>query len=206
MPPPATPNAPEVSPAPTAQDRAIAELQERCKRIEGLVGKPELASPAPKQDDALSLIVFSGELDKLLAAFVIATGAAACGMKASIFFTFWGTTALRKARAQAQKNLVERAFGWLLPTGTRKLPLSRLNLGGAGARMMRSAMKQKGVASLEELLSLAAELDVQLSVCTMSMDLLGIQSQELIDYPNLSYCGVASYIQTASNSRISMII
>lgn len=158
------------------------------------------------QQEKLSLIVFSGSLDRLIAAFVLATGAAAMGMQVSMFFTFWGTAALRKRNAHVQKTLLERMFGWMLPKGVQKLPLSQMNMAGGGPAMIRYIMKKNGVASVEEMIELSKELGVELNVCTMSMDLLGMKPDELIDYPGKTYCGVAKFLETAAPGKITMFL
>jgi len=158
------------------------------------------------QQDKLSLIVFSGSLDRLIAAFVLATGAAAMGMQVSMFFTFWATAALRQDAASVKKTLLERMFGWMLPKGAKKLPLSQMNMGGGGPAMIRHIMKKKGVASVEEMIDLAAELGVELNVCTMSMDLLGLKPEELLDYPNRSFCGVAKFLETAAPGKLTLFV
>lgn len=158
------------------------------------------------QQDKLSLIVFSGSLDRLIAAFVLATGAAAMGMQVSMFFTFWGTAALRREARGLKKSLIERLFGWMLPKGTRELPLSQLNLAGGGPLMMRHVMKQRGVASVEQMIELAGELGVAINVCTMSMDLLGMKEAEMLDYPGLGYCGVAKFLETAAPGKITLFV
>jgi peroxiredoxin family protein len=157
------------------------------------------------QEDKLSLIVFSGSLDRLIAAFVLATGAAAMGMQVSMFFTFWATAALRKD-AKVKKTLLERMFGWMLPKGVKKLPLSQMNMAGGGPLMIRHIMKKKGVSSVEEMIDLCAEFSVELNVCTMSMDLLGMKPEELIDYPNLSFCGVAKFLETAAPGKLTLFL
>jgi peroxiredoxin family protein len=167
---------------------------------------PALVKPAAGQEDRLSLIVFSGSLDRLIAAFVLATGAAAMGMRVSMFFTFWGTSALRRDAAHIKKSLLERMFGWMLPKGVRKLPLSQMNMGGGGPMMIRYVMKKKGVASAEEMMALAAELGVEVNICTMSMDLLGMKEAEMLEYPGLAYCGVAKFLETAAPGKITMFV
>ncbi len=152
------------------------------------------------------MIVFSGSLDRLIAAFVLATGAASMGMQVDMFFTFWGTAALRKESVSVPKGFIERMFGWMLPKGSRKLPLSQMNMGGAGPLMIRGIMKKKGVPSLEEMIDLASELGVKINVCTMSMDLLGIREGEIIDYPELSYCGVAKFLGTAAPGKLTLFL
>ena len=164
-----------------------------------------LVKPAAGQEDRLSLIVFSGSLDRLIAAFVLATGAAAMGMKVSMFFTFWGTSALRRD-AQVKKSLLERMFGWMLPKGVKKLPLSQMNMAGGGPAMIRYVMKKNGVASIEEMIELSKEMGVELNVCTMSMDLLGMKPDELIDYPGRTFCGVAKFLETAAPGKITMFL
>ncbi|HEX2870763.1 MAG TPA: DsrE/DsrF/DrsH-like family protein [Polyangiaceae bacterium] len=158
------------------------------------------------QQEKLSLIVFSGSLDRLIAAFVLATGAAAMGMQVSMFFTFWGTAALRREQVQVKKNLLERMFGWMLPKGVKKLPLSQMNMAGGGPAMIRYVMKKNGVASVEEMIELSKELGVELNVCSMSMDLLGMKADELIDYPGRSFCGVAKFLETAAPGKITMFL
>jgi peroxiredoxin family protein len=158
------------------------------------------------QQDRLSLIVFSGSLDRLIAAFVLATGAAAMGMHVSMFFTFWATAALRKDSANVKKTLLERMFGWMLPKGVKKLPLSQMNMAGGGPAMIRYIMKKKGVASVEEMIELASELGVELNVCTMSMELLGMKEAELLDYPGRSFCGVAKFLETAAPGKLTLFV
>lgn len=158
------------------------------------------------QEDKLSLIVFSGSLDRLIAAFVLATGAAAMGMQVSMFFTFWGTAALRRDQVRVKKTLLERLFGWMLPKGVKRLPLSQMNMAGGGPAMIRYVMKKNGVASVEEMIELSKELGVGLHVCSMSMELLGMKAEELIDYPGRSFCGVAKFLETAAPGKITMFI
>jgi len=158
------------------------------------------------QQERLSLIVFSGSLDRLIAAFVLATGAAAMGMQVSMFFTFWGTAALRRESVHVKKTLLERMFAWMLPKGVKKLPLSQMNMAGAGPMMIRYIMKKNGVASVEEMIELSKELGVELNICTMSMDLLGLKPDELIDYPERSFCGVAKFLETAAPGKITMFL
>lgn len=168
---------------------------------------PERRLDAAPRASAISLVVFSGELDKLLAGFVIATGAAACGMKASMFFTFWGTAALKKAGRQARgKSWIEWLFGWMLPAGLHKRRLSHLDMAGLGRRLMAREMRQKNIPDLPALIDLAAQSGVEIFICEMSMHLMGIRPEELIDYPNLKYCGVAGFLQAASTSNATLFI
>jgi peroxiredoxin family protein len=127
-------------------------------------------------------------------------------MEVNLFFTFWGTSALRRENVSAKKGFIEKMFGWMLPQGSKKLPLSQMNFAGGGPVMMRHLMKKKGVASLEEMMALAGELGVNVYVCTMSMDLLGIKEPEICEYPNLKYCGVAKFLEAASPGKITMFL
>jgi len=158
-------------------------------------------------ENKLSMIVFSGDLDKALAAFIVATGAVAMGMEVVMFFTFWGTTILRnKKKKVGGKDMMGKMFGAMLPTGTDDVKLSNMNMGGMGTAMMKSLMKKKNVASLEEMLTVAEELGVRIYVCEMSMDLMGFKREEIIDYPDLTYCGVAKFLEEAQNSRVQLFI
>lgn len=158
-------------------------------------------------ENKLSMIVFSGDLDKALAAFIIGTGAVAMGMDVVMFFTFWGTPMLRAAHKEGKgKDIMGRMFGWMLPKGVSKLKLSKMNMGGAGTAMMKSLMAKKNVASLEKMIDLAAELEVKIYVCEMSMDLMGFKREEMIDYPGLTYCGVAKFLEEAMNSKIQLFL
>jgi peroxiredoxin family protein len=182
-------------------------LREKLADLGALGLEPQaLAQRQAGQEDKLSLIVFSGSLDRLIAAFVLATGAAAMGMKVSMFFTFWGTAALRRDADRVKKTLLERMFGWMLPKGSRRLPLSQMNMAGGGPLMIRYIMKKKGVASVEEMMELAGELGVTVYVCSMSMDLLGMKEAEMYDFPGLSYCGVAKFLETAAPGKITMFV
>jgi peroxiredoxin family protein len=156
-------------------------------------------------DNRATLIVFSGDLDKVLASLVIATGAASAGLETSMFFTFWGLSVLKKQGAAAKKkNLKQRLFALMTPSSTRDLGVSKMNYFGVGARMFRSMMKEKNVSSLEEMFSLARDLGVTMTACGMSMDVMGVEREELIE--GLEYGGVAAYLGKASSSRLSLFI
>ncbi len=156
-------------------------------------------------ENKLSMVVFSGDLDKALAAFVIATGAVAMGMEVVMFFTFWGTTILRdKKKKVGGKDVMGKMFGAMLPTGTGDVKLSNMNMGGMGTAMMKSLMKKKNVASLEEMIDLAEELGVRIYVCEMSMDLMGFKREEFIDYKDMGF--VATFLQEAQNSKVQLFV
>ena len=155
----------------------------------------------------LSMVVFSGDLDKLLASFIIATGAVAMGMEAVMFFTFWATPALRDKKKKGRgKDLFGKMFGFMLPKGTTKVKLSNMNMGGAGTAMMKHLMKKKNISSLEQLVELAGELGVKIYICEMSMDLMGMKKEEMIDYPGVEIAGVAKFLEEAANSKIQLFI
>lgn len=156
-------------------------------------------------DDAGTIVVFSNDLDRVLAAFVMATGAAAAGLQTSMFFTFWGLTVLRRTGgAPGPKTLAERVFALGTPSGTRRLGTSKMNFLGAGAALLRRMMKEKQIASLEELVEVSRDLGVKMIACTMSMDALGISRDELVD--GLAYGGVATYMADATRSRVTLFI
>jgi peroxiredoxin family protein len=187
------------------QNKGIMAVDDLARQVEGL--KKQVENIKPGAEDKVSIIVFSGDLDKVLSAFVIATGAVAMGMEAVMFFTFWGTPVLRDQKKKAGgKDLMGKMFGFMLPKGRNAIKLSRMNMGGMGTSMMKSLMKKKNVASLDEMLDMAAELGVKIYICEMSMSLMGFKQEEFIDYPNLEYVGVATFLEQAKNSKIQLFI
>nr|WP_315024789.1 DsrE/DsrF/DrsH-like family protein [uncultured Aminipila sp.] len=152
-----------------------------------------------------TMIVFSGDLDKVLASFIIANGAAAMGRPVTMFFTFWGLNALRKSEKQnVKKPILDGMFGMMMPRGTSKLKLSNMNMGGMGTKMMKKVMNDKNVDSLEDLMKKAMENGVKIVACTMSMDVMGITKEELIDGVELA--GVAAYLGDAEQSNVNLFI
>jgi NADPH-dependent 2,4-dienoyl-CoA reductase/sulfur reductase-like enzyme/peroxiredoxin family protein/TusA-related sulfurtransferase/rhodanese-related sulfurtransferase len=152
-----------------------------------------------------TIIVFSGDLDKVLASFIIANGAAAMGRPVTMFFTFWGLTVLRKSKKQpVKKTFMESMFGAMLPRGSGKLKLSRMNMGGMGTAMMKKIMQDKNVDSLEELIRKAIAQGVKIVACTMSMDVMGIKEEELIEGVELG--GVGAYLGDAEESNVNLFI
>jgi peroxiredoxin family protein len=175
-------------------EKEILELKKQVEEIQG-------------QENKLLMIVFSGELDKHLAAMIIATGAAAMGIKVTLFFTFWGTAALRDPKKNAKgKNFMSKMFGFMLPKGRNKTVLSKMNMAGMGTAMMKDLMKKKNVANLDELFEAAAALGVEINICEMSMDLMGFKYEEMIDYPNMKVCGVATMLADARESAVQFFI
>lgn len=152
-----------------------------------------------------TIIMFSGELDKAMAGFIIANGAAAMGDDVTMFFTFWGLNILRKPDSiPVKKNFMEKLFGWMMPKGAGKLGLSKMNFGGMGAVMMKKIMKDKNVNTLPELITSAQALGVKMVACTMSLDVMGLAREELID--GLEYAGVATYLGEADEARVNLFI
>ncbi len=179
------------------------ELENQVKLLE----KQLVALKGNQQKDQLSIVVFSGELDKILAAMIISTGARAMDMEVKLFFTFWATAMLRDKNKHVKgKDLMSKMFGFMLPKGSTKLKLSKMNMGGMGTAMLKDLMKKKHVASLEELLATAAELGVEINICQMSMDLMGFKKDEMIDYPGLKFVGVGTYLADAGDSRVQLFI
>jgi peroxiredoxin family protein len=180
-------------------------VDDLAKRVEVL--RRQIENIKPGADEKVSIIVFSGDLDKILAAFIIATGAVAMGMEAVMFFTFWGTPVLRDPKKKAGgKDLMGKMFGFMLPKGRNAIKLSKMNMAGMGTTMMKSLMKKKNVASLDQMLEMAAELGVKIYICEMSCNLMGFQKEEFIDYPNLCYVGVATFLEQAKNSKVQLFI
>lgn len=161
-------------------------------------------SPSGNQENA-TIVVFSGDLDKLLASMIIAQGAAAQGKKVTIFFTFWGLNALRKPKkVKVSKTIIEKMFGWMMPRGAEKMPLSNMNMGGIGAKMIKGIMQKKNVDDITTMMAKAQEVGVKFIACTMSMDLMGIKKEELID--GIEYAGVATYISKNENVGTTLFI
>jgi peroxiredoxin family protein len=174
----------------------IATLERRVAELEG--------APAQGIEDRLAMVVFSGDLDKAIAALIIATGAAAMGLQTSMFFTFWGIGAVKKTKRFAGKNLLEQGFTAMLPGGLGQFGLSQMNFFGAGAQIMRKLMRDHAVASPEELFEMAQELGVRMVICDMSRELLGIRDEELID--GLETGGVATFLGDAARAKVTLFI
>jgi len=152
-----------------------------------------------------ALVVFSGDLDKVLAAFVIANGAVSMGSQVTMFFTFWGLNALRRREPpRISKPLLDRMFGWMMPRGVAALKLSKLNMSGMGTALMKRVMSQKGVADLSALMAAAQQAGVKLVACSMSMEVMGIKREELIDGVEIG--GVATFLAEADRSGMTLFI
>lgn len=154
--------------------------------------------------DRVTLLVFNGEMDRLLSAFIIATGAAAMGLEVTMYFTFWGTTALRKNKSLRGKPIADKMIAAMLPPGPHRVATSAMNMGGIGPRFFQRVMKSKNVASLPELIELAREMDIKMIACQMAMDVMGIRPEELID--GIEFGGVATYLGDATDSKLTLMI
>ncbi|WP_434284017.1 DsrE/DsrF/DrsH-like family protein [Clostridium botulinum] len=158
-----------------------------------------------KENDNKTLVVFSGDLDKAIASFVIANGAVAMGKKVTMFFTFWGLNILRKPeKTKIQKAFMDKMFASMMPRGSKKLKLSKMNMMGMGSKMIRKVMKNKNISSLEELIQSAIDSGINIVACQMSMDVMGIKEEELIDGVNIG--GVGYYLGEAEDANVNLFI
>jgi peroxiredoxin family protein len=152
-----------------------------------------------------TIVLFSGDYDKAMAAYIIANGAAAYDHEVTIFHTFWGLNALRKDEAiTLKKGFMEKMFGKMMPRGADKMGLSKMNFAGFGPKMIKDVIKKHNALPLPQLIEMAQEQDVKLVACTMTMDLLGLQKDELLD--NLDYAGVAAYLGDAEDGNVNLFI
>ena len=181
----------------------MEDIQKQLEALKAQVDAIEKRVPSNK----LSMIVFSGDLDKALAAFIIATGSIAMGLEVVMFFTFWGTSMLRdKNKSVGGKDVMSTMFGTMLPKGVDAVKLSKMNMAGMGTSMMKSLMKKKNVASLDEMIDMAGQLGVKIYICEMTMDLMGFKREEMIQYPDLDYCGVSKFLEDAIDSKVQLFL
>lgn len=175
--------------------KQIDELSARLNTLEG------------SRKDQLSIAVVSGDLDKILAAMVISIAAAAMDTQVKLFFSFWSLSALRDPKKTAKgKNFISKMFGMMLPNGVKRLKLSKLNMAGMGPKMIGWLMKKQNVMSLTQMLKEAGELGIEITVCEMSMGLMGFRKEEFIDYPGLRYAGAATFVAEAGESSVQLFI
>jgi peroxiredoxin family protein len=169
--------------------------------------KKKIAKLEKSRKDQLSMAVVSGDLDKILAAMVISVAAAAMDTQVKLFFSFWSLSALRDPKKSPKgKDFISTMFGFMLPKGKDKLSLSNLNMCGMGPMMIKMLMKKQNVMSLGEMFKQAGELGVEITVCEMSMGLMGFKKEEFIDYPNLRFAGAATFVADAGDSSIQLFI
>ncbi|PGY07613.1 DsrE/DsrF/DrsH-like family protein [Bacillus sp. AFS031507] len=158
-----------------------------------------------EQKKKTTIVLFSGDYDKAMAAYIIANGAAAYDHEVTIFHTFWGLNALRKEEQKpVKKGFLEKMFGKMMPQGASKMGLSKMNFAGMGPKMIQHVIKKHNAMTLPQLIELAQEQEVKLIACTMTMDLLGLQQEELMD--GIEYAGVAAYLGEASDGNVNLFI
>ncbi|MDQ7025844.1 MAG: DsrE/DsrF/DrsH-like family protein [Anaerolineae bacterium] len=177
----------------TTLEMRLQQLEERVVELEENI--PE---------DKVTIVMFSGELDRVLAGFIIATGALAMGYEVSMFFTFWGLNAVRDNRTLEGKNIMERMMSLMTPGSTEGMGLSNMNFFGAGARMMRLMMKQKNVENIEDLINMTKDMGARFVSCGMSQMVMGINTSELRD--DMEDGGVAAYLGDAVSSKVTLFI
>lgn len=152
-----------------------------------------------------TIVLFSGDYDKAMAAYIITNGAAAYDHEVTIFHTFWGINTLRKQKpADVKKGILEKMFGWMMPRGAERLGLSKMQMAGMGPRMIKHVMNKHNALTLTQLIEMAQEQDIKLVSCTMTMDLLGLQKEELLD--GIEYAGVAAYLADAEDGNVNLFI
>ncbi|CAM3775650.1 DsrE/DsrF/DrsH-like family protein [Mesobacillus zeae] len=152
-----------------------------------------------------TIVLFSGDYDKAMAAYIIANGAAAYDHEVTIFHTFWGLNALRKDEPiKVQKNFMEKLFGWMMPRGADRMGLSRMNFGGLGTKMIKEIIKKHNAMPLPALIDLAKEQDIKLVACQMTVDLLGLKEEEIME--GVEFAGVAAYLGDAAEGRVNLFI
>ncbi|MHB9056414.1 MAG: DsrE/DsrF/DrsH-like family protein [Paludibacteraceae bacterium] len=183
-------------------DATSSQLQTQIEVLQKRITKLE-----KNRKDQLSMAIVSGNMDKILAAMIISLAAAAMDTKVKLFFSFWALSALRDPKKSAKgKNFIATMFGMMLPKGNDKLKLSNLNMAGMGPMMIKGIMKKKNVLSLQEMFKQAAELGIEITVCEMSMDLMGFKKEEFIDYPGLNFAGAATFVADAGESAMQLFI
>nr|WP_304654845.1 FAD-dependent oxidoreductase [Sporolactobacillus sp. STSJ-5] len=166
---------------------------------------PTMIQDASSAGGATTMVVFDGDLDKAIATFIIATGAAAMGKPVTLFFTFWGLNIIKRhANTKISKSGTDKLFSMMLPKNANHLPLSRMNMAGMGPKMIKKVMAGKNVDSLDVMIERAKQLGVKMVACTMSMDLMGVAREEIID--GVEFGGVASYLGEAAKSNVNLFI
>ena len=184
------------------QEITIQDLQ---TQIEALRTKIERLEGARK--DQLSIAIVSGDMDKILAAMIISLAAASMDTEVKLFFSFWALSALRDPKKSVKgKKLIPKMFGMMLPKGKNKLSLSNMNMMGVGPMMIKGLMKKQNVLSLDEMFKQAGELGIEITICEMSMNLMGFKREEMIDYPNLRYAGAGTFVADAGESAMQWFI
>ena len=186
----------------TTNEITLAQLQAQVEKLQKKVTKLE-----NNRKDQLSMAIVSGDMDKILAAMIISLAAAAMDTQVKLFFSFWALAALRDPKKHPKgKDFISKMFGMMLPKSRNHLKLSNMNMAGMGPVMIKSLMKKKNVMSLNEMFAQAAELGIEITVCEMSMDLMGFKKEEIIDYPHLRYAGATTFVADAGESAMQLFI
>lgn len=190
---------------PYNQEEINIQLNKLNEQIETL--KEKVSALENSRKDQLSMAIVSGDMDKILAAMIISLAAAAMDTHVKLFFSFWSLSALRDNKKKARgKDFISKMFGMMLPRGKNKLKLSKMNMAGMGPVMIKSLMKKQGVLSLDQMFNEAAELGIEITICEMSMNLMGFKKEEMIDYPNIRYAGATTFISDAAESSIQLFV
>ncbi|OHB62211.1 MAG: hypothetical protein A2167_01755 [Planctomycetes bacterium RBG_13_46_10] len=184
-------------------DKVAEKLNSVRKQLEQILAQVQ-NSGTSQLSNRVTIVAFSGDMDKLIAALIIATGATAMGMEASIYFTFWSLAALKKKTSLKGKPIADKLAALILPSGPAHLGTSKMNMFGAGPAFFNYIMKKKNIMSLPDLISLARETGVRIIACQMAMEVIGITKEELLD--NLDFGGVATYLADARDSRVTLFI
>jgi len=184
----------------------LVDLKQDKAKIVATIAKggQEVGNKVINNGNGQTIVVFSNDLDKALASFIIANGAKASGKDVTMFFTFWGLNILRKSNVNVKKGFIDKMFGLMMPKGAEKLTLSKMNMGGMGSAMMKWVMKNKNISTLSELIKQAQDSGVKFIACNMSMDVMGIKEEELIDGVEIG--GVAKYISESNNANSNLFI
>jgi len=164
----------------------------------------EKAMPAGRQEK-FNVVVFSGDMDKVLAAFILATTAASMGMEVKMFFTFWGLNVLRKKKLTSGKNILQKMMNFMNKGGADRLPLSKFNMLGLGPAMMKIMMKQSRIPTVPEFIQIAGDLEIKLLACTTTFSFMGFKKEDFIDGID-EYCGAATYLAEAREAKASYFI
>lgn len=180
----------------------LEQLQKDLEKLQKKVNKME-----KNRKDQFALAMVSGDMDKILAGMIISLAAAAMDTKVKIFFSFWALAALRDSKKKPKgKDFISKMFGVMLPKNKNSLPLSNMNMMGMGPQMIKMIMKKKNVMSLDEMFDQAGKLGIEITICEMSMELMGFKKEEFMDYPHLSYAGAATFVADAGESAFQLFI
>ncbi len=188
----------------TTSNKLVSLVQENKKIIATIQKNADYVKSVNKDFNGQTIVVFSNDLDKAMASFIIANGARASGKNVTMFFTFWGLNILRKPNVTLKKGFIDSLFGFMMPKGVQNLTLSKMNMGGIGSLMMKFIMRKKNIATLQELIQQAKDNGIKFIACNMSMDVMGIKQEELIDGVEIG--GVAKYISESNSANSNLFI